>query len=432
MLSRQSGRLGEKGRALRINPQPAHKQAASYFGNIQDASKKLHHALANSWSCETHIEHSASICLNMTRTGRPQTTSSTVRFDLILTSPNNSFVSTEEVLQLSIKSAADEPEDAGSGPLPAEVNPLTTLTALLNEVALGPLSKSVAFVLPSASIKATEMKHFMSNDYSVGSSSATTPRPQKMVDLCSVQNLCLYFRQQLQASTLSSSSPTCLGFLQKTEAFIHYVYPVPRSAPGHRRNSLHDVLLLVKSCQDCIPVEDKLRLAMVLAMTVLQFHATPWLPTNWRSKDVLFFAFKDVLTEDSLRTPYLEASLAEARITFSNPTQGPLCFAPNRTLFSLGVMLLELGFDAPLSSLQKASDLKDGQETPYSEFLAASRLKKIVGTRLGARYERLVTKCLHCDFGLGSSELDSPEVQNAFFQDVVCELNLCLKAATKF
>lgn len=401
MLSRQIGRL-EEGRALRGTLQPAHKQAANYFANIQDASKKLHHALANSWSCETHIEHSASICLNMTRTGRPQTTSSTVQFDLILTSPNNSFVSTEEVLQLSIESAADEPEDAGSGPLPAEVNPLRTLTASLNEVGLGPLS------------------------------SATTRRPQRMVDLCSVQNLCLYFRQQLQASTLSSSSPTCLGFLQKTEAFIHYVYPVPRSAPGHRRNSLHDVLLLVKSCQDFIPVEDKLRLAMVLAMTVLQFHATPWLPTNWRSKDVLFFAFKDVLAEDSLRTPYLEASLAEARIAFSNATQGPLCFAPNRTLFSLGVMLLELGFDAPLSSLQQASDLKDGQETPYSEFLAASRLKKIVGTRLGARYERLVTKCLHCDFGLGSSELDSPELQNAFFHDVVCELNLCLKAATKF
>jgi hypothetical protein len=423
MLSRQIGRLGKKRRAPGLSPQPAHKQAASYFGKIQDASKKLHHALANSWSCETHTEHSASICLNMTRTGGPQTTSSTVRFDLILTSPTNSIVSTEEVLQLSIESAADEPEDAGSGSLSTEVNPLTTLTALLNEVALGPLSTSVAFVLPSASMR---------NDDSAGSSSATTRRPQKMVDLCSVQNLCLYFRRQLQASTLSPSSPTCLGFLQKTEAFMHYVYPVPRSAPGHRRNSLHDVLLLVKSCQECIPVEDKLMLAKVLAMTVLQFHATPWLRTNWRSNDVLFYAFKDTLAEDSLRTPYMETSLTETRTALSNATQGSLCFAPNRTLFSLGVMLLELGFDAPLSSLQQASDLEDGHETPYSEFFAASRLKRIVGTRLGARYERLVTKCLQCDFGLGSSELDRPDVQNAFFRDVVCELNLCLEAATKF
>ena len=87
-------------------------------------------------------------------------------------------------------------------------------------------------------------------------------------------------------------------------------------------------------------------------------------------------------------------------------------------------MLLELGSDAPLSSLL--------QEGPYSEFLATSRLKKIIGTRLGPRYERLVTKCLQCDFGLGSSELEEPEVQSAFFQNVVSESNVCLKAATSF
>jgi len=160
-------------------------------------------------------------------------------------------------------------------------------------------------------------------------------------------------------------------------------------------------------------------------MTVLQYHAPPWLPNNWRSNDVLFFAVGKLLAKDSLRTPYLEASLAETRTALSNASQGSLCCAPNRTLFGLGVMLLELGFDAPLSSLQQAPDLKDGQGTAYSEFLAASRLKKIVGTRL-------VTKCLQRDFGLGSSELDSPEAQNAFSHDVVCELNLCPKAATKF
>ncbi|MCJ1248659.1 hypothetical protein MMC30_005877 [Trapelia coarctata] len=427
MLSRQIGRLDQEGRTVRTNPRPAQKQAARYFGNIQEASKRLHHALSNSWSCETHTEHSASICLDIAHAGGPQMVLSAVRFDLIVTSPISSVVSTEETLWLTIESASEEPDDSGNRPLSAIDGPLTTLTASLKDAALGPKPKSVAFVLPPAPGEATRA------DHNYGCFSKMSQETRKMVDLCSVQNLCLYFRQQLQMSTLSLNSPTCVGFLQKTKTFKHYVYPTPCSSPGNHRNSLHDALVLARNSQDCIPVEDKLRLAKVLAMAVLQFHATPWLRDNWRSTDVHFFAVEEgPLTQGSLRAPHLESNLAQNKKAISSSPQRSLCFAPNSTLFSLGVILLELGFDAPLSSLRQESDLKDGQETPYTEFLTASRLKKIVGTRLGARYERLVTKCLHCDFGLGSSELDSPEVQNAFFQDVVCELNVCLNAATKF
>jgi len=170
---------------------------------------------------------------------------SALRFTLILTTPANSIVPIEEALWLSIESAAEEPEDTGSRPLPAKDSPLAALTASLNDVALEPQSKSMALVLPST--KATGTKHLMKTDHRAGSSPVILRESQRMGDLCSVQNLCLYLRQQLQESILSSSSPTCLGFLQKTEAFMRYMYSVPRSPPGHRRSSLHDVLLLAES-----------------------------------------------------------------------------------------------------------------------------------------------------------------------------------------
>jgi len=41
---------------------------------------------------------------------------------------------------------------------------------------------------------------------------------------------------------------------------------------------------------------------------------------------------------------------------------------------------------------------------------------------MGVPYARMVRKCLACDFGLGTRDLADEGLRDAFYRDVVCEL----------
>ncbi|KAH7351164.1 hypothetical protein BKA65DRAFT_499904 [Rhexocercosporidium sp. MPI-PUGE-AT-0058] len=94
----------------------------------------------------------------------------------------------------------------------------------------------------------------------------------------------------------------------------------------------------------------------------------------------------------------------------------------NPYLFSLGVVLIELAFQAPLRSLYKTQDLINGQANELSDYFVASRLSKTISSSLGPMYGKVVRKCLGCDFGQGTSDLCDEKLQAAVCQDVVCEL----------
>jgi hypothetical protein len=90
----------------------------------------------------------------------------------------------------------------------------------------------------------------------------------------------------------------------------------------------------------------------------------------------------------------------------------------NRTLFALGVALLELTYEARLSNLQSPEDLNDD----FTQYRAATRLaQKIEGDEL-PRFASVVRKCIYptpegCDFSFASEGF-----RRRFFQDVVLPL----------
>lgn len=344
-----------------------------------------------------------------------------IRFNMALaylTGPQASIM-VEQPLWFSVESLADHQTnllaDTGSQ--------VITETLRVRDLNLGDpppaKRKKVTFDLPESAANTSVM-----------SSSDAPP------DLCMVENLCVYFQDRMR---WAPSAAPCMGYLQKTKTFKHFIYPSgdPQTTTN-QAISLQDALVLAKTTQLGIPLPDKLRIAKLLALAVLQFHSTPWLRDEWRSRDVLFFGINDPL-QDPLQAPYLNASFypnvgpaPSAQISGSQSlSSSSLSIAPNAMLYSLGVTLIELGFDAPLHDLQQPEDLKDGVPNQYSEFWTAKRLGAIVSNKLGAKYGRIVSKCLNCDFGLGGSyELGSPDLQNAFFHDVVRELDMCLDAVS--
>lgn len=92
----------------------------------------------------------------------------------------------------------------------------------------------------------------------------------------------------------------------------------------------------------------------------------------------------------------------------------------NQLLFRLGVMLLEIAFQKPLDEMKETTDA-DGQDDSNADFWAADRLRHQVSACLAPRYAEVVRKCIHCDFGK-DFDLTATKLQEAFYQDVVCEL----------
>jgi hypothetical protein len=165
---------------------------------------------------------------------------------------------------------------------------------------------------------------------------------------------------------------------------------------------------------------DRVRLARLLATAVLQFHATPWLKHTLCSKDVFFHSVdSNLLKTISVRNEvYLNTAIRgpDRPVLRGSPFRSPPRVR-NKQLFALGVILIELAYEAPLHSLQKPTDVAshDDQNTDY---YIADRVRLTVSSMLGPTYADLIRKCIHCDFGSGD-DLEDPALQESFYVEVV-------------
>ncbi len=180
----------------------------------------------------------------------------------------------------------------------------------------------------------------------------------------------------------------------------------------------------------------KFQLARLLTLGVLRFQSTPWLSSCLSSGDIQFLEKK---TREGgqiylLESPYIQIELSkdDESLAMLSPNKTYYHLVRNELLFSLGIILLELGYDAPLEYLQRPEDIKDGHgpTSDYTDFFTARRLSIAAARELDARYGRLAKKCLDIDFGVGEN-LDSVELQDAIVKGIIDELDICLKLDTQ-
>lgn len=78
-------------------------------------------------------------------------------------------------------------------------------------------------------------------------------------------------------------------------------------------------------------------------------------------------------------------------------------FVSNPYLFGLGVLLLELGFEASCELLSTPEDEAQANGTLGNlEFFTANRLAAIASRTLGMKYASIANKYLQCDSGCGN------------------------------
>ena len=159
---------------------------------------------------------------------------------------------------------------------------------------------------------------------------------------------------------------------------------------------------------------------------MLQLHSTPWLESSWSKDEICILEPGHTLKEKKL---YLKHSF-ESRYTrsasigstssggatlgrtISNTSTIP--WVTNETLFSLGIILLEL-------SLGKNIDSRDPE--------TVKRAQREIGNVIGSKYQEAVFSCICCNFSLPEKSMgfhDTGFQQNV--QDkVIRPLEECLE-----
>ena len=109
----------------------------------------------------------------------------------------------------------------------------------------------------------------------------------------------------------------------------------------------------------------------------------------------------------ALETPHLEVQVQGFKGSIhpkSETEPEDVGLIRNCCLFSLGIVLIELAYQAPLHELSQRMTIPNNLIQAHKEVLIANRLGKIIDNMLGSTYADVVQKCLSCDFGQGDDQ----------------------------
>lgn len=437
----------------------------------REASSTLHKLLSTNWPCSNQITHKANLALNI---GQAQDcrTASRFKFGLSLCCHSNNEPSHQDVTWIQIESTPKAKKETAipteipshSGPTAAgeATNSSTAQSRQLNNPKQSSFKSSASKAKGIASPKQlpcdvtsltktlTEMGitgrsvRFAEKDLASNATKLLPKPPEAIIDPPNIYtvsnapfsgaNLCEHFRTHLPQSDAQISPAIYNEAMNSFEHFI-YICKCPQGFEN-RTQSLNNYLEQLAISRRREAWQAKFRLAQLLTLSVLRFHATPWLPNGLRSSDIYFLekTSMDPQTGDSAlssQSPSLQALLPGQHIPETAPqvNQQRLALYRNEALFKLGVMLLEIGYDAPITYLRQPEDniqgLAPGLDI-FTDFFTAKRLGLSALTQLDSRYGKLVKRCLDCDFGVGNDDLDSVDLQTAIVVSIVNELDNCI------
>lgn len=250
---------------------------------------------------------------------------------------------------------------------------------------------------------------------------------------------------------LGPAAQSCIGFVIDQERKLKGPYS---TSEWHRSFSpkvltLDD--LLKKAAQpstSAVPMSntslfklERITLAVNLASSLLQLHATPWFNERWNKRDILFLANNATINPGSRRLPrpvdierplLAQRFLSNGTTTPSTNSTFPQPTHPNLSVLSLGIMLLELWFATPIEARRLPSDLVDGKPNSSTDLTVAERWVQENANLedMPAGYWQAVSSCIYCFFQPMPrvKRLEDPDFREAIWQNVVVPLEKELQA----
>ena len=389
------------------------------YQTIGQASCQVYEALSK--ACTKHTEHQVHFCVEVEQELVHGICGSCFKFNMAFTSPmSSSSPQQDDLLWFVVNSIVGDDDTDPS------------IEDIANESEEDLVRSLKGQIEPSQAAVAEKQKKSVRVQ-------SSTPVPPPMpsptpVSLPSSLNsfdsmrrdLCDYLRRCIRRP---ASEGVCACVLENRGNCKNILYPssTPSCMQRGQAISLGHLISSVTKQENnsSIPLFERVRLAKVLAIAVLQYHATPWLATSWRSENIYFFGLgnsSSSQTAHNLSSPHLNVRVKEPDEQLSRvPAFSPHEFARNALLFSLAVVLLEIAHSARLETMYRPLDLINGEENPYTRFFAARRLAKSDYSNLGPRYHKIVERLLECDFASGD-DLGNRQLQAAVHNEVICPL----------
>ncbi|KAF5667504.1 het-s domain-containing protein [Fusarium denticulatum] len=247
--------------------------------------------------------------------------------------------------------------------------------------------------------------------------------------------------------------PKCIGwrFLPSTRE-IAFIF----ESPGAPRTQPQSLLRLFDDPGIKPSLQDKFNLAHNLATSISQLQMVQWVHESFRSENILFFLPSP--TQDgprngresvanSLDNPWIlgfDFSRPESFFSHGFPDTNPdrdiyrhpnrqgrptMTFSKWHDIYSLGVVLLEIGLWEPAIQQQHPRDLFSVMRNPEN---IRERLTKVARRRLpakvGGKYTELVVACLTGDFGVEDDTKEDIQLQQAFRAQVIAVLAQIVKS----
>lgn len=400
------------------------------FARIKDAASNLYQTLG--YACTKHASHQAHLSLEPSCRDHESTPTDPLQVRFTMAFSQLTLQPQATASDVSKHSAWLTIESSVSGTIQSNTD---NVTLQHMQVSAKRSRDSEDEVSPNASTAQATSKKKMSVRFQCAQPIAVPVVPADepiLPNLCTNENFCLQLRNFINQARPSTKA---VGYLGHQGSQRHLIYVDAKSQRVTQGNdtsllkSLHQLLRSTNNAGPSSPIllhYERLRLARQLSTAVLQFRSTPWLANSWNSNEILVSTTEpSTTTNDTTMTSFNEPFLSAC---IRNPYDTPVrsntlpsrTLIRNQLLFRLGVMLLEIAFQKPLYEMKETTDA-DGQDDSNADFWAVDRLRHQVSACLAPRYAEVVRKCIHCDFGK-DFDLTATKLQEAFYQDVVCEL----------
>ncbi|KAJ5564041.1 hypothetical protein N7513_000283 [Penicillium frequentans] len=214
----------------------------------------------------------------------------------------------------------------------------------------------------------------------------------------------------------------CIGLLGDNVVCTHLAYMDNQTDSKSTSTSLSQLISLSRTeLAESMSLYEQIRLCRYLATAVLYYHATPWLKKAWRRDDIHFFGHGSSLRQMPHNLLYV-AMATSVQVQDSSISSQPQLSSyhhiiRNPVLFGLGVMFLELAYEAPLEVLQQPVDIEKGGPQGFADYFTAHRVAES-GRKVTGSFKAIIKKCLYCDFG-HDSDFMSSGLQQAFYHEVI-------------
>ncbi|KAL8712207.1 MAG: hypothetical protein Q9225_006986, partial [Loekoesia sp. 1 TL-2023] len=440
MYNRNIARYVEQLEILAPVLKPRPDEACKYHHLVRENACKVYDALEAGWKCRRSCLHNANLQLE-----RRDSTQSSNLFKISLTFENQFVHSTSSLPNwLEAQFDIDELDEqmgrdgrphandfihSNNGSLYAQPSygSSTTRAIPLPTTAGKQARRSVRFAEPDDGTK---------QPYKPQRSRSGTANSLQISSLC-------------DALYVAPNPPTTLGFLVDTSCTQRINISTKTFRPSHHAEPVSLDCLFPASGTPSrerkffgkLSGQQRLRIAVTLAHTVLELYESPWLHDSWSKSDIYFFCDGlDRYKRPIIDNPYVSRSFKSQAPQEHGPSSAQNAenfyssLIVNKSLFALGIVLIELALNRSIEDLwaeaSHPSTTVSGRGLSTAEtYSVATELIDAVYNEQGMQYGYVVQRCLKGEFGVQESmkQLNHDAFRALVYEGVLAPLEDDLK-----